>query len=60
LDSDIWSDNSEEPIYFERQLWETPAPLYYASMSGQTEIVELLLSKGVNINAQEGFYGNAL
>ena len=29
-------------------------------MKGYAKIVELLLSKGVDINAQGGFYGNAL
>jgi len=37
-----------------------PAPLYYASLSGLTEIVELLLSKGADGNAEGGEYGNAL
>ncbi|KAF1982386.1 ankyrin [Aulographum hederae CBS 113979] len=37
-----------------------PAPLYYMAMNGLLEIVELLLSKGANVNAQGGHYGNAL
>ena len=39
---------------------EVPAPLYYASSSGLTTIVELLLGKGADVNAQGGHYGNAL
>lgn len=35
-------------------------PLYYASFVGLQHTVELLLEKGVNVNAQGGYYGNAL
>jgi ankyrin repeat protein len=35
-------------------------PLHYASIRGNATIVELLLSKGANVNTQGGYYGNAL
>ncbi|KAK3062114.1 hypothetical protein LTS18_004798, partial [Coniosporium uncinatum] len=38
----------------------TPAPLYYMAMNGLLEIVELLLSKGADVNAQGGFHSIAL
>ena len=34
-------------------------PLHWASQNGYVEVVELLLSKGANVNAQEP-YGTAL
>ena len=34
--------------------------LYAASFEGHDEIIELLLSKGADVNAQGGKYGNAL
>ena len=43
-----------------KHLSEVPAPLYYASLSSLIEIVELLLSKGADVNAKGGFYSNAL
>ena len=36
------------------------APLYYASLVGLVGLVKQMLDKDVNINAQEGSYGNAL
>jgi hypothetical protein len=35
-------------------------PLYYAALLGLREVVELLLDKGADVNAQGGEYGNAL
>ena len=35
-------------------------PLYYASMLGLNESVKILLKKGADVNAQRGYYGNAL
>ncbi|KAF3904099.1 Myotrophin [Dactylellina cionopaga] len=34
--------------------------LYYASFGGLSNAVEQLLSKGADVNAQGGFYGNAV
>jgi hypothetical protein len=51
-----WDDN------YERKLEEVPTPLYYASLSGLTEIVRLLTfeDEGADVNAQGGGFGNAL
>ncbi|KAL3707747.1 hypothetical protein TMatcc_005729 [Talaromyces marneffei ATCC 18224] len=35
-------------------------PVYYASLAGLRHTVEILLNKGVDVNAQGGFYSNAL
>jgi hypothetical protein len=37
-----------------------PAPIYYASLCGLPRSVKDLINKGADINAQGGFYGNAL
>ena len=34
--------------------------LYYAAFGGLKEVVKLLLEKGADVNAQGGYYGNAL
>jgi ankyrin repeat protein len=58
-------------IYKAEQFWKAtsfskdwpkdPAPLYYASLNGLTEIVGLLLSEAVaDVNARGGEYGTAL
>jgi len=46
---------------FQRKFAEVPTPLYYASQSGLTEIVSLLIVEaGADVNAQDGQYGTAL
>lgn len=35
-------------------------PLYYASHAGLASPVRVLLDKGADVNAQDGYYGNAL
>ena len=35
-------------------------PLYYVSMAGLHKSVQMLLDKGADVNAQGGFYDNAL
>ena len=46
---------------FQRKFAEVSTPLYYASQSGLTEIVSLLIVEaGADVNAQGGEYGNAL
>ena len=35
-------------------------PLYYASVAGLNQCARLLLDKGTDVNAQGGFFGNAL
>ncbi|RHZ53561.1 uncharacterized protein CDV56_100734 [Aspergillus thermomutatus] len=42
------------------QYREMATPLYYASLAGLRCIVELLLEKGADVNAQGGLYGNPL
>jgi ankyrin repeat protein len=44
----------------QREKDSIPSPLYYASMVGLTMIVESLLRKGADANAQGGWYNNAL
>ena len=36
------------------------SPLYYASQAGLMQVLELLVEKGVDMNAQGGYFGNAL
>jgi ankyrin repeat protein len=43
-----------------RRLEETPAPLYYAAFLGLQEVVSLLINDGADVDAQCGYYGNAL
>jgi len=46
---------------FQRKFTEVPTPLYYASQSGLTEIVSLLIVEtGADVNAQGGRHGTAL
>jgi hypothetical protein len=45
---------------FRKTLAAVPPPVYYASLSGMTGVVELLLGKGADVNAQDDYYGNAL
>jgi hypothetical protein len=56
--------NADQPLSdanFVLPLAEVPSPLYYASLSGLTQIVGLLVfESGANVNAQGGWYGNAL
>ncbi|KAI0572068.1 multiple ankyrin repeats single kh domain protein [Pyrenophora tritici-repentis] len=44
----------------ERSLDSIPTPLYYAALLDLRTITRMLLGKGADINAQGGFYGNAL
>jgi hypothetical protein len=37
-----------------------PKPLYYASLEGLKHVTNTLISKGRDVNAQGGHYGNAL
>ncbi|KAI1439483.1 hypothetical protein F5Y02DRAFT_425549 [Annulohypoxylon stygium] len=45
-----WNDRYLQP----------PSALYYASLGGLIYSVQMLLDKGADMNAQGGFYGNAL
>jgi hypothetical protein len=47
---------------WERKMETAPTPLYYASMSGFTEVVRLLILEGkdADVNTQQGRCGNAL
>jgi len=53
-------DRPWEESNFQRVLEETPHPLYYAALYGLREVTSLLLDKGADVNAQGGYYGNAL
>ncbi|KAL9114847.1 MAG: hypothetical protein Q9227_001090 [Pyrenula ochraceoflavens] len=37
-----------------------PSPLYYASLLGLGHVQKILVQKGVDVNAVEGYWGNAL
>jgi hypothetical protein len=39
---------------------QLPQPLYYTSMEGLENATAALLNRGANVNAQGGYYGNAL
>ena len=52
-DRPSWSTSTELRMY-------TGPPLYYASLLGFLESVEALVDNGADVNAQGGFYGNAL
>ncbi|XTI85698.1 ankyrin repeat-containing domain protein [Cenococcum geophilum] len=45
---------------FRKVLKDISAPLYYAALLSLEKVVELLLQKGADPNAQSGDYGNAL
>jgi len=53
-------DRPWEGHQFGKVLGDVPAPLYYAACSGLTRVVKLLLKSKVDVNAQGGYYGNAL
>jgi hypothetical protein len=40
--------------------WTFPPPLYYSSLLGFVNVTEWLLDWGADVNAQGGYYGNAL
>ncbi|KAH6838311.1 vegetative incompatibility protein HET-E-1 [Alternaria alternata] len=44
----------------EKSLDSVPMPLYYAALLGFSTVTRLLLDKGAEVNAQGGYYGNAL
>jgi hypothetical protein len=43
-----------------KSLESVPSPLYYASLEGLIESARHLLKKGADVNAQGGWYSNAL
>ena len=45
---------------FESKKVEIPSPIYYASLAGLLPAVQALVENGVDMNAQEGVYGNSL
>ena len=53
-------DKPWEGSKFERVIEGTPKPLYYATLYGLGEVTRLLLNGGADVNAQAGWYGNAL
>ena len=54
--------SSEEPVVETVNIKDSwgKAPLLWAAKHGQSDIAELLLNNGADINARGGFYGNAL
>jgi hypothetical protein len=53
-------DRPWEGTRFRKTLRDIPAPLYYAARSGLTKVISLLFGTEVDVNAQGGYYGNAL
>ncbi|KAJ6006651.1 Pfs NACHT and Ankyrin domain protein [Penicillium sp. IBT 35674x] len=50
-------------LYQDRQVWDidpTGSRLYYACFAGLTAPARVLIGKGADVNAQGGYYGNAL
>jgi hypothetical protein len=45
---------------FRRELDSCPNPLYYASLSGLANTACRVVQEGADVNAQGGYYGNAL
>jgi ankyrin repeat protein len=53
-------DRPWEGLDLEKGLDSIPMPLYYAALLGFSTIIRLLLDKSADVNAQGGFFGNAL
>jgi ankyrin repeat protein len=53
-------DRPWEKPDFEKSVEDVPVPLYYAAQLGLDTITKLLLHRGDGVNAQGGYYGNAL
>ncbi|SLM37407.1 P-loop containing nucleoside triphosphate hydrolase [Lasallia pustulata] len=53
-------DGLELGFKLNREIARIATPLYYGSLAGVTELVQLLLKNGVDVNAQGGKYGSAL
>jgi ankyrin repeat protein len=47
-------------FFYPKTLETIPAPLYYATLAGLTEIVKLLIDQGADVNAHGGEHGSAL
>lgn len=53
-------DQPQKPKLMPLNKNEAGSALYYASYTGLTAAVNLLLDRGANVNEQGGYYGNAL
>ncbi|KAG9240039.1 hypothetical protein BJ878DRAFT_469094 [Calycina marina] len=53
-------DSDFERTNMKKNIRSIASPLYYTSREGLFEPVSLLLEKGADVNAQGGYYGNAL
>ncbi|SLM33828.1 P-loop containing nucleoside triphosphate hydrolase [Lasallia pustulata] len=60
LDDPEDSELSQQRFELNREIARIATPLYYGLLAGVTELVQLLLKNGADVNAQGGFYGNAL
>ena len=56
----LWEPDRPSWSTSTRPRMRTGPPLYYASLLGFLEPVEALIDNGADVNAQGGFYGNAL
>ncbi|KFZ25300.1 hypothetical protein V502_00224 [Pseudogymnoascus sp. VKM F-4520 (FW-2644)] len=53
-------DKAWDTPNFRRELDSCPNPLYYASLGGIADTANRLVEEGTDVNAQGGYYGNAL
>ena len=60
LDNSLKVWDPDKPYAKNLQKSDLAPSLYYASSLGLFEVCRLLLEKGADVNAQGGFYGNAL
>lgn len=57
-DPDVYNHHFQKNL--SRRLDDLAPPLYYASLAGLFRSVKMLIEGSVNVNAQGGYYGNAL
>ena len=53
-------ENDHDDLDLSRTLNDLALPLYYVAFVGLSEVVESIVRQNTDINAQGGFYGNAL
>ena len=56
----IYGPDEYHEMDLQRQRNEIAEPLYYASLAGSTEALNVLLQMGADVNAQGEHHGNAL
>ena len=53
-------DGYSHDVDWHREANTIPDPLYYSCMAGFVDVSRWLVTEGANVNAQGGYYGNAL